>query len=44
MDICCPDVFTAAVEQAKDPHLARDKCHWWYWSRMKKARVKKTYP
>ncbi|MEZ4740845.1 MAG: helix-hairpin-helix domain-containing protein [Bdellovibrionota bacterium] len=35
-DICCLDVFKAAVEQAKDPDLSRDKCNWWYWSKQRK--------
>lgn len=37
MDICCQDVFRAAIEQARDPNLAVDKCQWHYWSRDRKA-------
>lgn len=37
MDICCLDVFRAAIEQARDPNLPADKCQWWYWSKQRKA-------
>ena len=37
-DICCLDVFRAAVAQARDPLLPLDQCKWWYWSRKRKAR------
>jgi hypothetical protein len=40
-DICCLDVLHCAVEQARDPHLSREKCNWWYWSRLRKSREKK---
>jgi nucleotidyltransferase/DNA polymerase involved in DNA repair len=36
-DICCLDVFRAAVEQAKDPNLPAEQCDWWHWSRKRKA-------
>ena len=36
-DICCLDVFTAAVAQARNPRLPAEKCQWWYWSRRRKA-------
>ncbi len=36
-DICCLDVFTAAVAQAKNPQLPVEQCQWWYWSRKRKA-------
>ena len=36
-DICCLDVFTAAVLQARNPFLPAEQCQWWYWSRMRKA-------
>ncbi len=36
-DICCLDVFRAAVAQARNPHLPVEQCHWWYWSRRRKA-------
>src|SRR4051812_7558346 len=36
-DICCLDVFSCAVAQAKDPLLAAEQCQWWYWSRQRKA-------
>ena len=35
-DICCLDVFRAAVAQANDPQLPKDQCQWWYWSRNRK--------
>ena len=37
-DVCCLDVFRAAVAQAKDPQLPVEQCQWWYWSRQRKAR------
>jgi len=37
-DICCLDVFTAAVAQAKNPDLPAEQRLWWYWSRQRKAR------
>ena len=37
-DICCLDVFRAAVAQAKNPNLSVEKSQWWYWSRQRKAR------
>ena len=37
-DICCLDVFRAAVAQARNPHLPAEQCQWWYWSRQRKAR------
>lgn len=36
-DICCLDVFRAAIEQAKNPNLEKEKCNWWYWSRIRKS-------
>ena len=36
-DICCLDVFVAAVAQAKNPQLPVEQCQWWYWSRKRKA-------
>ena len=38
IDICCLDVFTAAVAQARDPLLPAEKCQWWYWSRQRNSR------
>ena len=38
IDICCLDVFVAAVAQAKNPLLPAEQCQWWYWSRRRKAR------
>jgi Pathogenicity locus len=35
-DICCLDVFLAAVAQARDPRLPVERCQWWYWSRERK--------
>jgi hypothetical protein len=37
VDLCCLDVFRAAVAQARDPKLPAQKCEWWYWSRLRKA-------
>ena len=37
-DLCCLDVFRAAVAQARDPLLPFEQCQWWYWSRQRKAR------
>jgi len=37
VDICCQDVFTAAVAQARNPLLPAEQCQWWYWSRQRKA-------
>jgi hypothetical protein len=36
-DICCLDVFRAAVAQAKDPNLPIVQRQWWQWSRIRKA-------
>src|SRR5258707_718664 len=38
VDICCQDVFYAAVAQARNPLLPAEQCQWWYWSRQRKAR------
>jgi len=38
IDICCQDVFSAAVAQARNPLLPAGQCQWWYWSRLRKAR------
>jgi len=38
VDICCLDVFSAAVAQARNPRLRADQRQWWYWSRRRKAR------
>jgi len=37
-DICCLDVFQAAVAQARDPLLPPEQSAWWYWSRKRKER------
>lgn len=37
-DICCMDVFSAAVAQAKNPLLPAEQCQWWHWSRKRKER------
>jgi len=37
-DICCLDVFRAAVAQARNPRLPAEQRQWWYWSRRRKAR------
>src|ERR1051326_8134760 len=38
IDICCQDVFSAAVTHARNPLLPAEQCRWWYWSRLRKAR------
>ena len=35
-DICCLDVFRAAVAQARNPRLPAEQRHWWYWSRRRR--------
>src|SRR5229473_2697075 len=40
-DICCLDVFRAAVAQARDPRLPAEQCQWWYWSRERKRSQKR---
>ena len=35
-DVCCLDVFSAAVAQARNPLLPAEQCQWWYWSRRRK--------
>jgi hypothetical protein len=37
VDICCQDVFEAAIAQARDPRLPKEKCQWPYYSRRRKA-------
>lgn len=37
-DICCLDVFSAAVAQARNPLLPPEHCQWWYWSRKRKEK------
>jgi hypothetical protein len=37
-DPCAMDVFACAIAQARDPDLPAAQCHWWYWSRRRKAR------
>ena len=37
IDICCQDVFSSAVAQARNPLLPAEQCQWWYWSRQRKA-------
>ena len=39
-DICCLDVFSAVVAQARNPRLPAEQCQWWYWSRRRKAAEK----
>src|SRR5215470_10022018 len=35
-DICCLDVFTAAVAQARDPNLPAEQSQWWFYSKRRK--------
>lgn len=37
IDICCQDVFSAAVAQARNPLLPPEQCQWWFWRRQRKA-------
>ncbi|KAA3608711.1 MAG: hypothetical protein DWQ01_11445 [Planctomycetota bacterium] len=37
IDICCRDVFAAAIAQAEDPELPEEARQWWWWSRRRKA-------
>lgn len=37
VDPCVEDVFRAAIEQARDSNLPREKRQWFYWSRVRKA-------
>jgi hypothetical protein len=37
-DPCVLDTFEAAVAQAVNPRLSAEKCQWWYWSKIRKAR------
>ncbi|MDE3138155.1 MAG: hypothetical protein KGL59_16345, partial [Acidobacteriota bacterium] len=36
VDVCCFDVFSAAVAQARNSRLPAEQCQWWYWSRKRK--------
>ena len=38
-DPCCEDVFRAAIEQARDPKLPKEKRQWHYWSKIRKRRL-----
>lgn len=40
IDPCQHDVFRCAVEQAKNPRLDPEKCQWWYWSKVRKAKAR----
>ncbi len=37
-DPCVEDVFAAAIAQAQDPKLPKEKCQWWYWSGVRKRK------
>ena len=39
-DPCVLDTFTCAIAQAKNPHLPKQKCNWFYWSKIRKAAAK----
>jgi hypothetical protein len=41
IDPCQLDVFTAAVAQARNPHLPAEKRKWWYWSQVRKRATAK---
>src|SRR5258705_3046503 len=36
-DICCLDVFRAAVAQARNARLHAEPRPWWHWSRRRKS-------
>ncbi len=36
-DPCVMDVLSAAIAQAQDPGLPKEKRRWWYWSRIRKS-------
>jgi hypothetical protein len=36
-DPCMMDVLSAAIAQAQDPGLPKEKRKWWYWSRIRKS-------
>ncbi len=38
VDICCLDVFRAAVAQARNPRLPAAQKNWWYYSRQRRKR------
>jgi hypothetical protein len=38
-DPCVLDTFVAAVAQAENPKLPKEKCDWWYWSKIRKAKT-----
>lgn len=40
IDICCKDVFEAAIAQAKNPKLPREKSQWFYWSKVRKGQIR----
>lgn len=35
-DICCLDVFAAAVAQARNPNLPPEQTQWWFYSKQRK--------
>lgn len=39
-DPCVIDVFRAAIEQARSPHLEARKKDWWYWSKVRKQSLR----
>jgi len=39
VDLCCLDVFRAAIAQAQDPNLPEAKRHWPYWSKLRKGQI-----
>lgn len=41
VDICMLDVFACAIAQARDPHLAREECDWFWWTRERKKGMDK---
>jgi hypothetical protein len=43
-DICCLDVFRAAVAQARNPLLSTEECQWWYWIRNRIAKDSEREP
>ena len=38
-DPCVLDTYRCAIEQARNPRLPEEQRDWWYWSRLRKARL-----
>ena len=38
-DPCVHDTFRCVIEQAKNPNLPKEKCQWFYWSKVRKDEI-----